>query len=37
MKELDLRKQPFARAGSRFLIMEKPGEDGGLYVSIASG
>ena len=36
MKELDLQKQPFARAGSRFLIFEKPGEDGGLFVSIAS-
>ena len=36
MKELDLKKQPFARAGSRFLIFEKPGEDGGLFISIAS-
>ena len=35
MKELDLKRQPFGRAGSRFLILEKPGEDSGLYISIA--
>lgn len=35
-RTLDLKKLPFSRAGSRFLIMEKTGEDCGLYVSISS-